>query len=107
MKYLVRYTATAKAEVEDACSWIHQQSPFYAAKWHAGLLEAIASLESNPESYPLAPEAETFHKPIRQLLYGKRRGIYRILFEIRGGVVEVLHIRHAWGSQVPRALNVI
>ena len=93
MKYLVRYSATAETEAEEAYLWIHQQSPFYAAKWLAGLLEAIASLDSNPESYPLAHEADTFHKPIRQLLYGKRRGIYRILFEIEGDVVKVLHIR--------------
>jgi plasmid stabilization system protein ParE len=94
MKYLVRYSAPAEAEAEDAYLWIHKQSPFHAAKWLAGLLEAIASLESNPESYPLAPEADTFHRPIRQRLYGKRRGIYRILFEIEGRVVKVLHIRH-------------
>jgi len=66
----------------------------YAGKWLAGLLQAIASLESDPNSFPLAPESGTFHKPIRQLLYGKRRGIYRILFEIEGEVVKVLHIRH-------------
>jgi|SRR6266481_9243194 plasmid stabilization system protein ParE len=94
MKYLVRYSTTAEAEVQDAYSWIQRQSPFYAGKWLAGLLQAIASLESDPNSFPLAPESGTFHKPIRQLLYGKRRGIYRILFEIEGEVVKVLHIRH-------------
>lgn len=94
MKYFVRYSSTAEAEVQEAYSWIHRQSPFYAAKWLAGLLQAIASLESGPDSYPLAPEADTFLKPIRQLLYGKRRGIYRVLFEIEGDVVKVLHIRH-------------
>ena len=94
MKYVVRYSAPAEAEAEEAYLWICKQSPLYSAKWLAGLLEAIASLDSNPESYPLAPEADTFHRPIRQRLYGKRRGIYRILFEIEGDVVKVLHIRH-------------
>jgi len=29
------------------------------------------------------------------ILYGKKRGTYRILFTVKEGVVDVLHIRHA------------
>jgi hypothetical protein len=57
-------------------------------------MEAIDSLKENPERCPLAPEADAFEVAIRQLLYGKRAGIYRILFTVHGSVVRVHHIRH-------------
>jgi plasmid stabilization system protein ParE len=31
---------------------------------------------------------------IRQLIYGGRRGRYRILYVVRGKEVRVLHVRH-------------
>ena len=42
-----------------------------------------------------APENDAFEETIRQLLHGKKRGTYRILFTIKEGVVELLHVRHA------------
>jgi hypothetical protein len=33
------------------------------------------------------------------LLFGKRRGVYRILFTMAGNTVNVLHIRH--GARAP------
>jgi plasmid stabilization system protein ParE len=94
MNYRVELMATAKAEAEEAYLWIHKQSPTRAVKWYNGLIDAIESLEFSPHRCPLAPEAPAFRQEIRQLLYGKRGGVYRILFEIRGDVVYVLHIRH-------------
>ena len=34
-------------------------------------------------------------REVRQLLYGRRRQMYRILYEIRGETVYVLRLRHA------------
>jgi hypothetical protein len=31
---------------------------------------------------------------VRQLLYGRKPHVYRVLFTIEGDVVRVLHIRH-------------
>ena len=56
--------------------------------------DAIATLERNPARWPLAPEAEWYDGDLRQLLHGKRRGIYRILFEVRGETVVILRVRH-------------
>ncbi len=48
----------------------------------------------------MAPEAGSFDRPIRELLYGKRNlGTYRILFTVLDGKVLVLHVRH--GSMLP------
>jgi plasmid stabilization system protein ParE len=60
-------------------------------------MEAVLSLQDNPDRCRLAPEAEFYPGQLRQLLYGKRRGIYRILFEVQGDTVYVLRVRH--GSQ--------
>jgi hypothetical protein len=52
-----------------------------------------------PKRCPLARENQYLSKEIRQLLYGKGRNSYRILFTIveteEMSVVRILHIRHA------------
>lgn len=55
----------------------------------------MQSLEEEPERCPLAAEAENLKVELRELLFGKRRGVYRISFTIEGEVINVLHIRHA------------
>jgi hypothetical protein len=59
------------------------------------LLEKLQTLENMPESCPLAAEAEVLGIELRELLFGKRRGVYRILFTVEGDVAKVLHIRRA------------
>jgi hypothetical protein len=44
--------------------------------------------------WPLARESTRFDEEIRQLHYGKRPHVYRVLFIIRDKVVHVLDIRH-------------
>ena len=43
----------------------------------------------------LEQHKERMRREARELLYGKRRGVYRILFEIRNNVVHVLRVRHS------------
>jgi plasmid stabilization system protein ParE len=73
---------------------IEQGSPESASQWALGLMDAISSLATFPARCPLAPESRHFRREIRQLLYGKGRNAYRILFTIADDVVSVLHIRH-------------
>jgi plasmid stabilization system protein ParE len=102
MNYRVVLSEPAQDEAEEVYFWICKDSLVRAEKWLNGLLEAVNSLGFQPDQYPFAPEAETFQKPIRQKLYGKRRGIYRILFEIRGETVHVLHVRHGARRDIER-----
>ena len=67
-----------------------------AIRWYVKLLDAIGSLADNPELCGLAPENEWF-PDMRQKMFGKKRDVYRILFEIRGNTVFILRVRH--GSQ--------
>jgi plasmid stabilization system protein ParE len=95
----------AEAEAEEAFRWIYEQSPAAAVRWYRGLSEAIESLATSPQRCALAPENEFFEPEIRQLLFGRRRGVYRILFTIRGDVVSVLSVLHG-ARQTARYLPV-
>lgn len=64
-------------------------------QWYCGIVDAIVSLERFPGRCPLAPENASVPYELRQLIYGKRRNAYRILFTIRENRVHVLHIRHS------------
>lgn len=82
MAYRVDISQPATADAENALLWIRTGSPEKAVVWFQGLLEAVFSLEQFPERCSLAPESRAFLVEVRQLLYGKRRQQYRILFGI-------------------------
>ncbi|HEV3116138.1 MAG TPA: type II toxin-antitoxin system RelE/ParE family toxin [Gemmataceae bacterium] len=93
MKYLVVVQPSAQAEIEEAYEWTARRAPLTAARWYDGLLKAIESLADNPQRSSLAPEDNYFEEEIRNLLYRKRKNIYRVIFTIRGETVHVLHFR--------------
>jgi plasmid stabilization system protein ParE len=93
-KFRVIIQPSASAEVEQAFLWISEQNPEAAVKWFHGLEAAIQGLETTPERCPVAPENDAFKEEIRQLIYGRRTGRYRVFFTIRGDSVHVLHVRH-------------
>ena len=80
MKRRVVMTHRAMAEMELAYAWIAGFAPAAAERWKERLLKAVDSLEELPARCGLAPEAASFAREIRQLLFGKKRGTYRILF---------------------------
>jgi plasmid stabilization system protein ParE len=100
MKYRIEISSMAEAEADSACLQMSQMtSPGRASQWYAGLLQAIGSLSQMPKRCPLARENEHFSQEIRQLIYGKGRNSYRILFTVleeqEVPSVRILHIRHA------------
>ena len=96
MIYSVIVTPTADAEAMDAFHWYANKSLAAAAKWHAGLSRALASLTKNPLRFPISEDdSEALGREVRMLIYGRRLGVYRILFSVRGDVVRVLRIRHS------------
>jgi plasmid stabilization system protein ParE len=58
------------------------------------MFRAIDSLADDPIRYPLAPEADEYGGELRQLLVGKRRSVYRVLFVIHAGSVYIFRVRH-------------
>jgi plasmid stabilization system protein ParE len=93
--YTIDIFPRAMADIRAAVAWRSRQSVSSAARLHAGLLAAIRSLGDNPERCSLADEATDLGVDLRELLYGRRRGVYRILFTIEGQKVNVLRVRHA------------
>ncbi len=85
---------TAEAELEAAYLWLLERNPDAAVNWYNGALEAFCTLKTFPERCPLAPESPAFDHEIRQLLYGRRQHAFRILFDVAGETVRILHVRH-------------
>ncbi|HEY9608185.1 MAG TPA: hypothetical protein V6C93_02410 [Allocoleopsis sp.] len=63
----------------------------------------IATLQEKPRRCALAVEHEIFPEEVRQLLYGKFKNMYRVLFTIRDITVYVLYVRHS--AQAPLTLD--
>jgi plasmid stabilization system protein ParE len=95
MAHSVHITVRALREIDEALEWLAERDRAAAARWHGQLMEVVRSLENNPERCGLAPESEWYPGEIRQLLHGKRRGVYRVLFEVRGDTVYILRVRHS------------
>lgn len=78
----------------EAFDWIRERAPDAAVRWYDALENALQSLGQFPERCALAAENDAFEEEIRQLLFGKDHGTYRVLFTVRGDEVHVLHFRH-------------
>jgi len=96
MTYRVVVTARARAEALEAFVWLAERSPDAAERWYLALQEAIEGLSTMPERCPVAEdESELLGVTLRQMLYGKHRGVYRLLFSIQNDVVTLHYVRHA------------
>ena len=96
MTYNVIVTPTADAEAMEAVAWYAERSTDAAQRWHERLTRAINSLAKLPTRCPVSQEdSKALGCEVRLLLYGKRRGVYRILFSIVGDTVWILRIRHS------------
>jgi plasmid stabilization system protein ParE len=100
VNYRVIVTPAADAEAMEAFHWYADRSLDAAEKWYAGLDRALNGLAVKPSRCPVSEEdSEVLDCEVRILLYGKRRGVYRIFFSISGDEVSVLRILHS--SQGP------
>jgi len=97
MAYRVSLSTPAENDAYAAFERIREAAPLHAEKWLVRLFMAIDSLQESPARCPVIPEAAELGFPARHLLYGKGRGVYRIVFHIREEErhVRVLRIWHA------------
>jgi plasmid stabilization system protein ParE len=94
VSFLVTVTRKAEIEINQHYRRIAEESPPAAERWRVGVWAVISSLKTLPERFGEAPEAEWYGSELRQTFYGKRRGMYRILYEVRGQEVIVHRVRH-------------
>jgi plasmid stabilization system protein ParE len=95
MRYAVRYTSQAFADISrNAHWWAQNHSVEQALKWEAAVELQIQSLEQMPERYGLAPENPDFAFELRQqpIGLGPRPG-YRAVYTVQGATVYILAVR--------------
>ena len=95
MKYRIIVTARAMRDADAAGAWIATQSQERAERWYRGLFEEIESLKLLPLRCPIVAERDKFPEEAREMLYGKRSHMYRVVFAIRGDAVAILRVHHA------------
>ena len=106
VKYQVQLLARAERDVENALEWYCDRSVSAANRWFDQLMARIDTLETRPERCSLAAEADEVEVELRELLFGKRPAVYRILFVITGQTVSIVHIRHGARDKVtPKDLH--
>ena len=108
MAYKVSLTNPAEADAYTAFERIREVAPAGADKWLRGLFAAIAALAEMPDRCQVIPEADELGYPVRHLLYGKRTGQYRIIFDLQeeseeGPRVRVLRIWYASRNAISKA----
>lgn len=100
MTYRVELTDRAARDLRLLFLHIRAEESDAAARWFNGMEQAIESLSESPGRCPVAPESRR-GRVIRQLLYGNKPHVYRVLFRVVTKVraVTVIHIRH--GARLP------
>jgi plasmid stabilization system protein ParE len=95
MAFHVETSAQAESDADAILEWLLSHHAGQAGiRWVLALEEAISSLAIFPQRCPLAGESALFPFVVRQLLYGRKPHVYRILFTVDGKTVNILHIRH-------------
>lgn len=98
-KYQVIIQPSAEQGIKEGYYWVSNYSPRNARSWLEGIYKAIMSLEQMPLRCSLAFENNFFTEEIRQIIYGKGKNTYRILFTVIEDTVQILYVRHS--SQQP------
>lgn len=93
MTHQVRIHRIARLDLRDAYEWAHERAPKTVDLWFDRFREAIRSLESQPERCPLAAENRRVSLEVRELHFGRRPNVFRVIFHIDGNCVRVLRIR--------------
>ena len=94
MAFRVKITAEANRDLDEILTWLLAEGAGETGiRWFSGLKKAVGSLSELPKRCSLAPENASFPFEVRQLLYGRKREVYRVLFTIQDDSVVVLHVQ--------------
>jgi plasmid stabilization system protein ParE len=94
MEYRFEFAPEMVAKANERHDLIAEHSLERAEKWYRGLFEKIETLKKYPRRCPRAPESEDYGEELLYLTYGKRGGVYRILFTIRDDVIRIVALHH-------------
>ena len=103
MKFQVRLTLKAEQDAAAVMDWFRQQQEVEAgSRWFGQLMAANDTLETMPQRCPIAAEAPEAGVEIRELLVGRRRSRYRVIFLIDKPAVHILRIWHSARDAISR-----
>lgn len=103
MTFRVLLTDKADADVDSILRWFHDQRATEAGRrWFAQLMDRLDTLEQHPDRCPLAAESEDVGLDVRELLVGRRRYKYRILFTVSERNVTILRVWHSSRDAITR-----
>ena len=104
MTYLVNITARAERDLAELYRAIHAEHSAVALRWYRGSKDSILRLEVQPNRCPVFRKKQK----IRNLLYGKKPQVHRVIYRVaeKRKQVDVLHIRHGARRKIkPRDLT--
>ena len=96
MTYQIEFAERAARDLEALYVEKNASESQAASRWYNGLEKEVYALANYPHRCSAAPEARKLRRELRQLLYGKKPHVYRIIYEVdeRRQTVWVLAIRH-------------
>lgn len=95
-RYRVTFSEDAVAELTASLQWgIENWGEDAAWRWYNTVRNQTRQLLSTfPFSQPTAPDAEEYDVEVRHMLVGR----YRVLFNVEGETVTILHVRGPYTS---------
>jgi len=95
MVFRVELSDRAQADIAAIYDWlVSQRAGDAGQRWFVAFRDAVNSLSTLPTRCAISPESADSPVEIRQLLYGRKPHVYRIMFSIQDDVVQILHVRH-------------
>ncbi len=95
MDYKVVFTERFARHLQEMGDYIAADNPRRAVSWLEEVEAKVIKLGCFPESHPYARENDGHDIELRQLVFGKGRYKYRVIFTVREDDVVILDIRHA------------
>ena len=94
-RFEVKLAARAETDIDLVLHWfVRESARIEGNAWLSRLRTAITTLEQYPLRCSLAAEAAELGIELRELRIGRGHGVYRLLFIVQEGTVQILHIRH-------------
>jgi plasmid stabilization system protein ParE len=102
MKYRVIVQRLALEDLNGAFAWAAGNAPATAIRWLDRFHSVLRGLDTNPQRCPHAREQRKVDVELREILFGRRPNVYRVIFLIEADCVRVLRIRRAQRSPLTR-----
>jgi len=97
----IEFAAVAEAEILATYAYTRRKNVLAAYAWLIGIRARIYTLRTMPERCGRAAEADVTGLDVRELLYGRRRQTFRILFTIGATAVLIRHVVRANRRPIP------